>query len=71
MSDYTITISFTADEEAEMQNIATKAEKTVKQILDEQADERIMGQCVQWIKDEAKAEFNKLDAADALKKLKS
>ena len=70
MSDYTVTISFTADEETAMRDIATKAGKTVQQILDEQANERIMGQCQQWMADEVKTKLEEITPAEALIKLK-
>lgn len=70
MAVYNVQITFTDDEESAMQAIAEKSEKTVQQILDEQADQNILGQCRQWISDEVKAELEKLSPAEALTKLK-
>ncbi len=69
MANYTVAISFTAEEETAMRALATKAEKTVQQVLDEQVEERVMGQCQQWMSDEVKAELEKITPAKALTKL--
>jgi len=67
--DYTIIIKLTEAQNAQMVAIATEAEKTVQQILEERAEEMIMGQIRQWISDRLKTQLGKMDSADVLVKL--
>ncbi len=77
--DYQITVTLTDDQVAGMEIIATKAEKTVKQILEEfytgyTVDEvfvkgAAMNQIDQWIDDEIKGIINKTDKVTILAKL--
>lgn len=71
MAKYSIEVQLTAAEDAAMQEVATKAGKSLQQTLKELVDDRVMSQVHQWISDEVKAELAKLPAADALGKLRA